>query len=464
MNVAGINLYGFRLLIIILAVFSTPLTSRSEWWSNPVARYTVLFMILWTVVGLLSLLWTPDLPGGVTEIMTLIFAIGLILALFNLRCYTPKNIDMLRFGWVFGFVAVIALAAWEIVTGDRLPSYKTEAWDTYVDSSMVQSTLGAPGTFGSYLLLATPFLIWSLEQARGPQKLFYVGLLAAAGFFGLYSGSRNSFFALMLQLVIYFLVLERRWYVRLATVACGLVAAVLWVNVFMHSDFKLAQKYQNAAERGLDDGSITGRMALSMNGIWMAIETAGRGVGADGYEETIASGDVLIPLSVNGRGQEKPAHNVWVEILSEYGVIPFVGLMVLLGWIARLGWQARRGASVGGVNRGAVARVVLVGLVGYAFYGIQSGSVLQHPTNFMFFASLCTMAAFLWDAKTRQQPAGATAAPQQSGIYGAPARSLQLRVSSAARRQPHAQGALVPATGSPTVSTRRGLDRRKTDR
>jgi hypothetical protein len=79
--------------------------------------------------------------------------------------------------------------------------------------------------------------------------------------------------------------------------------------------------------------------------------------------------------------------------------------MALFAWIARLGWRARRDtgeAQGGGADRGSVGRAVLVGLVGYAFYGVQSGSVLGHTMNWMFLASLCVLAAFLCDANRGQ--------------------------------------------------------------
>lgn len=414
MDIAGVNLFGFRLLIIILAVFSTPLTSRADWWFNPIARYTVLLMVFWILYGALSLLWTPDQAGGLEEILTMIFGLGLILTLFNLKCYAPDKIDMLRFGWVFAFIAVIAQATWEIATGDRLPSHKTERYDTYVDSTMVQSTLGAPGAFAGFLLLTTPFLFWSMDRARGLEKLLYLGMLPVTGFFALYGAARNAFFALILQFATYFLILERRWHVRFAAVACGLVAAVLLANVFAQGDFKLAQKYQYAAERGLDDNSIYGRMILSVNGVWMALETGGRGVGAGGFEETLAGGDVFVALPVRARGVLKPAHNVWAEILSQYGVLMFMGLMILFGWIAQLAWQARRAA--GGARqreRGVIARSALVALVGFAFYGIQSGSVLLNAGTWMFLASLAVLGAYLYEERRSAQEGRATAGVQR---------------------------------------------------
>jgi teichuronic acid biosynthesis protein TuaE len=417
-HVAGINLFGLRLLTIILIVFSTPFTSRSEWWFNPVARYTMLILTFWIVYGTLSLLWTPDQTGGLVEIVMLVFGAGLVLVLFNLKCYTQANLDMLRFGWVFALVLVLAQATYEVLTGNHLPSFTTQPWDTYLeDGTVVQSTLGHPTGFGGYLLLTTPFLLWSIERARGAERVLCIGMLAATAFFSLFSGSRISFIGLVLQFALYFLVLERRWYVTIGTAVCGTVAVALWASVFMHSDFRLAQKYQSASEKGLEEGSIGQRIALTVNGIWMAIETGGRGVGADGYQEVIESGDVLIPLRVQQRSIQKPVHNVWVEIMSEYGLASFVGLMALLGWFAWLGWRAHRKRSArNGSPEASVGRAILVGLVGYAFFGVGSGNVLPLPETWMFLGSLSVAAAFLYDAERPRQPAGAAVGVPQINL------------------------------------------------
>jgi teichuronic acid biosynthesis protein TuaE len=405
LNVAGVNLFGFRLLIIILAVFSTPLTSRSAWWFNPVARYTILFMILWAVYGLLSLLWSPDHADGQADVLTMMFGLGLILALFNLKCYTPKNLDMLRFGWIFAFIVVMAQASWELLTGDHLQSFMTEYFADYLDSSVVQATLGTPTAFGGFLLLATPFVLWSMERARGPEKLCYVGLLAATGFWMLYSASRISFIGLVLLFVFYFLILERRWSVRFAAVACGVVAIGLGTSMLMQSEFKLGQKLDTAASNDYMDSSIIDRLTLTANGFWMAYKTMGRGVGAAGFEEELTSGDVLIQRQVNKRDMKSDAHNFWIELLSEYGLIPFAAFMALLAWFGRLGWRACRQHGRQHVARRSVGRAVVLGLIAYVFYGVGSGSILRASTHWMFLATLAVLAASLYDQKRRpRQP------------------------------------------------------------
>ena len=57
----GVSIFGFRLLLMLLAVFSTPLSTRAKWWFNPVARWAIFFGAFWLLYALLSLFWAPNL-------------------------------------------------------------------------------------------------------------------------------------------------------------------------------------------------------------------------------------------------------------------------------------------------------------------------------------------------------------------------------------------------------------------
>ena len=159
LTVAGITLYAFRLLILFMAAFSTPLTSASGWWFNKLARWTVLLGVVWLTYGMLSLVWTPDLSAGVADVMSIGFGFALLLVLFNVRAYERQHLQLLRVGWVMAFIVTAAVAIWELVTGQHLYSTMYEESTYYFDGTVAQSTLGRPEQYGQFLLLATPFLL-----------------------------------------------------------------------------------------------------------------------------------------------------------------------------------------------------------------------------------------------------------------------------------------------------------------
>ena len=220
----GVSIFGFRLLLMLLAVFSTPLSTPARWWFNPVARWTIFFGGFWLLYALLSLFWAPNLGRGLGEIVAIVFGFTLILALLSLEAYRPEHLEKLRFGWLIAFL-LAAMVGWiEILTDRHLPTPRAEANLDYFDYSRIVSTLSHTSNFGGFLLLVIPFLIWSMEQARGVAKLAYMALIGAVGHLMFYSASRIGLLGLMAQLVVYVVILKRRWYAILLLALGGVVA------------------------------------------------------------------------------------------------------------------------------------------------------------------------------------------------------------------------------------------------
>ena len=168
---------------------------------------------------------------------------------------------------------------------------------------------------------------------------------------------------------------------------------ILGSYVSTQGDFAMARKLRNVYETGTD-ASMDHRLALTINGFYMVYKTAGRGVGAAGFEENISGEDLLVPLPILRFGRARwNAHNFWIEILSQYGVLPFGAFVALLGW-AGLGWRAQRRP---GRSRPGGGAQLLVALVGYVFYGAAGGTPMEQPTHWMFLGSIIVLAAFLHD-------------------------------------------------------------------
>ena len=134
---------------------------------------------------------------------------------------------------------------------------------------------------------------------------------------------------------------------------------------------------------------------LTMNGIWMVYDTAGLGVGAAGYRTVLVERDA--PFGDNPRRKGYFTHNLWVQVASEYGIFVAGGLLALLVSIGLLAFRAKRPGALPEVR--ILGIVTLVGLVGYLFYGVVTGTPMRHTVNWMFFASLVVMGAHLYQAR-----------------------------------------------------------------
>lgn len=408
LQAAGINVFGFRLLIMLLALFSTPLTSRAGWWFNPVARRATLFILFWMIWGILSLLWAPDLPGALSDIVTLVFALGLLLTLLSLNAYKAEHLDKLRVGWILALAAAAVAAILEIVRGYGLPSdLQVETVHTGIAlgyaglDAAVRSTLGFSNQFGGFLLLTVPFVLWSMERARGTIKLIHAGGLLAIGVLILYSASRLSLIGLAVQLLIYSLVLQRRWYMPFVVLAISLVVIFAAAHLIENSKLQVSEKLASFESGG--DRSMHHRLALTLNGLWMVYKTAGRGAGAGAFTKEI-TGDVPFELPIQTLS-EWNAHNLWIEVLSEYGVLVLAAFLALLVWIGILGWRAHQWND----GLSSVGRAIIVGLIGYLFCGVTSGSIISKSTHWMYLVSLVLMAACLHEAYRARHRAGAPA-------------------------------------------------------
>jgi hypothetical protein len=421
-NVGGINWYAFRVLILLMAAFSTPLTSASGWWFNTLARRAMLLGVLWVTYGMLSLLWTPDLAGGMADVMSIGFGFALLLILFNVRAYESQQLQLLRIAWVLAFVVTAAVAIWEIVTGQHLHSNMYEGRPQYFDGSVVQSTLGRPEPYGMFLLAAVPFLLWSFYEAKGAKKLAYAGLVAAACILVLFTGSRLTFIGLAAELLLLVFIFDRRWYVVMLGSAAMVIGFVWWSNVFLSSDLRLASKFDSALS-DMEDDSIEGRLALTLNGLWLVYDTAGLGVGGGGFPLSLVHRDV--PFGDDPGSDGSMAHNLWVQIASEYGILPAAGLAALFLFVARLALQAANCKWPGAPHEIRVLGIVtLVGLVGYLFYGVVGGGPLRQSAHWMFFASLVVIAVRLHQARA-MAPSGVRERQGRASTSGVVARALR---------------------------------------
>jgi hypothetical protein len=308
----GVSIYGFRLLLMLLALFSTPLSTRARWWFNPVARWAIFFGAFWLLYALLSLFWAPNLGRGLGEIVTIVYGFAVILVLLSLEAYRPDNLDKLRFGWLIAFL-IAAVVGWiEILTDRHLPTPRAEANLDYFAYSKIVSTMSHTSNFGGFLLLVVPFLLWSMERAKGVAKLTYMALIGAVPHLLFYTASRIGLLGFMAQLLVYVVILKRRWYAILLLALGGIVAFGYWTHISSQGDLAMARKLRNV-ETGTDS-SIGHRLALTINGLYMVYKTAGRGVGAAGFEDHISSEDLLVPLPILRFGARWNAHNYWVEI------------------------------------------------------------------------------------------------------------------------------------------------------
>jgi teichuronic acid biosynthesis protein TuaE len=389
-DVAGVNVYFFRVLVTFVLLASPILSYRYVWLREPVPSRFLLVGYIWVVWGAMSVFWSPNFTAGVEDVVAVGLGFGVGMALLVLGATDREGIEWLRRGWVGAFLVTGAIAGWEIVTGNHLPGAWVEnAPDYALDRVIVISTFGNPNNYGAFLVLSFPFLLFSRERAQSLSlKLLYSLLIPVL--FGLVflTGSRSALLGALLQVSIYIFIYGggRRIIAALLAVATSILG-LIYMGISIE-DLILFSKLQTVLQgSALEDGSLSKRLGLTLNGLWMVLDSFGMGVGAGGYE--MVAQNSSLPFST---GELVNPHNFLIEIVAEYGILVGVTFSYIIAWFLYI--------FAGRTSEGKqmAARVGVLIIAGYTFAMLANSTYMQQPSNWMSICSLMCISDYLYDS------------------------------------------------------------------
>ena len=397
-DVGPIDIYAFKVLVPI-AFFVTLLTVRSDL-HVPTEAWASVGLTAWALIGAL---WAPE--GAAAFKAATVFAFAAMLFAM-LRWWADRWRDQvvgaLVTGWRVALLGTALVAAWELATGSHLP---TDLASNEADvAGVVLSVFRNPNDYGAFLALAIPLCLFPAGRLRSfsvPIALGSAGLLVL-------SGSRFGLLAVGLAGVVAMVRFRHRWWTAPSTwvvVAGGTIGFVGLVAV----GAKIAAKFTALFLPGAFGNTSAGtRVALIGYGRWAAITTCGIGLGGGGYEVMTTAGDV--PIHVRG-GDVNP-HNMWVEVVSEFGVVGLVLVLILLGAI--WGRLRRRGVPE------PAATVLWAALASYVVAVCTPSSYLASPVNWMFLAtvSVLTLSGTIPGTSTRPLDASSMLPVRRSAPLG----------------------------------------------
>jgi O-antigen ligase len=129
-------------------------------------------------------------------------------------------------------------------------------------------------------------------------------------------------------------------------------------------------------------GSGFRRLNVIKDGLWMTSETHGVGVGAGNFEANI----VKAPFPTEGVINP---HNLWLEVLSQYGLLVFLLFVTWLIWCLLVGLRLLNHTEV---TVGAAARplglTIVVSVLGNVLAATANSAYLESSVNWVFLGSL----------------------------------------------------------------------------
>ncbi|HJV36043.1 O-antigen ligase family protein [Geomonas sp.] len=392
------GLSAWRLLVLLggcLAVFGL------QWVRNRNLRLLPVVLYVWVAWGLLSLLWTPDLKSGSSDVVNMALYLLMVLGTLGLRGYEPGNLKALCSGWVAAYLVSGAVASWELLTNNHLPGYWIEENPARALLEFVAiSFYSNPNNYGAFILLSVPFLLLAIGTATGYcKKAVLYALLLSAPFFILATGCRLALVGFMVQILTWLLSGKRKASALLVIVVMACLGLVALQGLSARNETKL-EKILSLQQKVTGDESFRSRANLSLNGLTMLFHSYGMGYGAASYEKVSASS--MLPLRQTS-GIINP-HNFTIQILSEYGVIVFAFFACWIATLLRSSLAAKGAGSVAGSAADLYAQAVVISLVGYLFASVCHSSYLKEMTHWTFLSTLNLIAGYLY--YTRREEGG----------------------------------------------------------
>lgn len=397
-RVAG-PMFGFRVLLVVtLAIVF--LKYRSFPWTSASARAFLRMMFVWLLLGYSSIFWAIDKMASVTQLfgVTLGLALGVGLVMLAHSTKSETAADTLVRGWTIAFAITGVIAIYEKFSGHHLSNYLVDAAVPALTSQQyIASVFGNPNAYAAFLITALPFELWGLmrAQTRSSRLMFFASLVALIALL-LLTGSRICMLAAFAQVAVAVIVLASRRFrlVVLAGVATLAIASITGAIASLASLFPfLPQKlFANTGMESLllevSSSSTSGgeRINLLKDGFWMIYKTHGIGVGAGNFQANV----LMAPYPTH---RIVDPHNLWMEILAEYGLVVFFLIAAWLAMCLMVGFRLIKHERTSHAFSGRpLGLAIITSILGNLIASVANSTYLTSSTNWLFLACLGVMA------------------------------------------------------------------------
>ena len=328
------------------------------------------FFLVWFVYALISLHQAVIMEKSVKYLIHLtIYFFGFIEFLWlSSKAENPKRSILI--GWILMFVVTFPVAMYELIFDQHLSlSVQESDMSMRFGRNLMDDRLFASVTFGnlnSYntvvCLAMAMILIFSLSDNRKDRIAAYV-LLAMDTFIIIKNSSRGAFICLIFIIIVYLLTLliHKRGTLFISTILIAILALAAIKLPDMYSMIQQRFQYE-----GFND---EGRIELIINGIKELWNSHLLGIGAGNFD----------PVMEQKYGMWISApHNLWLEVLTQFGIIIFIGFMSMFGRIIHMAHKGDNDCKM----------ACIIGLLALIPISIIDSTYILKCTTWFYIASL----------------------------------------------------------------------------
>ncbi|MEG1619755.1 MAG: O-antigen ligase family protein [Eubacterium sp.] len=315
-----LNLFNIKLswiiAILLLITYLFKKNENEKIYDNT-SKYFIAFMFFWVIYGLvqLAVLFLNNLNGVsyASYISLLINVYIVIMICLNVR--NVSDIIFLNYALVIGLVFNLMLSIWEINTGQHLIPLTSEV-DLLFFRNQARTVFGNPNDLATFINLGLIALI--INYLLTKKYLFFTTTILITSIIILINiNSRANLLGLELLFVFWIVfgglnllyVKSKRIFYIVVTV---IVTSLSIVIIVLLSKTNLEQIILKLSGNG-DVTSDLFRLSLTKKSFVLLLNSMFLGVGP---------GQSVALLGIN-------VHNFFLEILSEYGIFIFLGLIII---------------------------------------------------------------------------------------------------------------------------------------
>ncbi len=386
-SLGPINLFPYRILLILvwLLFFTSLIFTRGRLdISHLKVRPYFYYLAAWLLYSILSLLWALDKGAALREITFLFLAFSVMFFV----TYYLSDLDSLRLVyslWLVMMIVLFPVGFWEIITGHHLSISALAHTSHPVKRFMPSAFFHNPNDFATSLALGLTFTLGFIRYHRTVvgrftgASIFVVGLFLLTRTF-----SRANLLALLAGIAFWLLFLINIKDKLKVVVIVGLIAALVWVAFpdIAQSIFGTIQTQLISLVEGVSkpssQRSMWTRFNLMRNALFFFTNSMGFGVGAGNSVYYMENFSIYSTYGISD------LHNWWLHILTNYGLLVFLGYLIF--YFSLLGNLLRAHRKLSEATEKMFCEVAIVGLVVFSIANMSSSSIMALKPHWLFFA------------------------------------------------------------------------------
>lgn len=327
------------------------------------------FFVIWLLYALLSFLWTSNLDEAGKEMLYYPIHFLYFLEILLFSYYALNPLKSIALGWFIGFLCTAFIALWELSTDHHLKFTKQQSdlkmnlgRGMIVVHKFCSVTFGNYNSYVRYLTFAYPFLIYMYICAKNYfNKLFILVCLVLPFIFIGMNASRGGILSILILLILSLSFQSKAS--KKVVVSFAIIATVLSL-ILLYTDFFTILSYR--METTVSDRSRFSIWNSALE-LWNSTFFIGSGIGS------MATSMELFSRSIFA------THNLFLEILVQYGFFIFIPVIAYLFFILKKTLQ---------ITNIARKSIILPSLIVLPICTIIDSLYLLSPVTFAFFASI----------------------------------------------------------------------------